>query len=135
MLSSLVALWVVAAPQGVEVVVLPASGDAAQVAKAVRGELTAQGYGGLEAKKGAAEVVTTVERLEKKWLVKLLLRKTKDGAVVAEVRDEAEPESVERVSVEMARELASQLRQAFGVRVRVAPVRKKPKGRRFGRRY
>lgn len=116
------------APQGVPVVLArldapeALSAEAQTVTQALTRELTGQGYevrAGASAS-GRARVDGRLERKDGQLLLTLRLTRLQDGAVLTEEKlPVAETKQLEPQALEGARRLASELRQAFGVRARI----------------
>ncbi len=130
MLPLLASLAVAAAPQGVSVhlaslTAAPSdAGNARAVEAGLRKELEAQGYAVLEgeaAKGAAARVEGAVQRSGSgSVLVTVRLLKTTDSSVLSEEKATVmEAGGFEAAGTRIARELASELRHTFGVRVKV----------------
>ncbi len=115
-----------ASPQGVTVrVETPAAkgasaADAEAVAKAVQGELKAQGYGVVTAGKAHASITGTVTKGDGGFLVALTLTRESDAQVLDDARGTAKAAAeLPRVGVEVAKALATEIRIAWGVRTKL----------------
>lgn len=97
-------------------------GDAEAVQSAVKRELEGQGYGVVTTTEGkrAASVSGSLTKRDGGYVVDLAITFERDGRVLENVREEARtPAELPKASAEAARQLASALRLATGVRAKV----------------
>jgi rRNA maturation endonuclease Nob1 len=99
------------------------AGEADAVQNAVKAELEAEGYAvvtGPEDKTIAAVISGTLTRVGGGYILNLSIIRQNDGRVLDQVREEAKTTAdLARASTTIAKQLASALRQAMGVRAKV----------------
>jgi hypothetical protein len=97
--------------------------DADAVQTAVKAELEAEGYSvvtGPEDKSIAAVISGTLTKVGAVYILNLSIIRLSDGRVLDQVREEAKTfADLARASTDIAKQLASALRQAMGVRAKV----------------